>query len=165
MEVRLPIKKGTVLRIGFFIAFLFLFIKPIRDRISFLKTIFLSWDRPEDRPHTLFWLSTQLIVGYAVLIPMDALFKQYGFANLVLIPVLVHGIGDGLAEPVGVRFGRHKYATRSLFSKRRYTRSIEGSACVLIDLQFCAANASGMQRPKYLSLDCTNRFVLHLTGK
>jgi dolichol kinase len=127
-----PTPQGTVLRVGFFISFLLLFIKPIRDRISFLKTIFLSWDRPEDQPHTLFWLSTQLIAGYAILIPMDVLFNQYGFANLVLIPVLVHGIGDGLAEPVGVRFGRHKYAARAFFSKRRYTRSLEGSACVLI---------------------------------
>jgi dolichol kinase len=45
--------------------------------------------------------------------------------------VLVAGIGDGLAEPVGVRFGRHTYRTRALFTDRTYTRSLEGSACVL----------------------------------
>jgi dolichol kinase len=94
--------------------------------------MFLSYDRPEDRPHTMFWLTTQLLAGYAVLIPMRILFQKLGFAELVFIPVLVHGLGDGLAEPVGVRFGKHKYSCRALFSKRRYTRSLEGSACVFL---------------------------------
>ena len=47
-----------------------------------------------------------------------------------MIPILVNGIGDGLAEPVGVRFGRLKYKTYSLFSKIKYERTLEGSACV-----------------------------------
>lgn len=45
---------------------------------------------------------------------------------------MINGIGDGLAEPVGVRFGKHFYRTRALFSKREYTRSLEGSACVFV---------------------------------
>eukprot|EP00820_Chromera_velia_P007869 Cvel_20080.t2-p1 / transcript=Cvel_20080.t2 / gene=Cvel_20080 / organism=Chromera_velia_CCMP2878 / gene_product=hypothetical protein / transcript_product=hypothetical protein / location=Cvel_scaffold1776:35707-36063(-) / protein_length=119 / sequence_SO=supercontig / SO=protein_coding / is_pseudo=false len=51
---------------------------------------------------------------------------------LVFIPVLVTGIGDGLAEPVGVRFGAHKYSAYALCSNKKYTRSLEGSLCVYL---------------------------------
>lgn len=108
------------------------FVKPVRERLRLVGTIFLSFDRPEDRPHTMFWLTTQLLAGYAILIPMQILFQKLGFAELIFIPILVHALGDGLAEPVGVRFGKHKYSCRALFSKRRYTRSLEGSSCVFL---------------------------------
>jgi dolichol kinase len=115
------------------LAIFLILIKPIRERVPAFMTMFRSFDRPEDRPHTLLWFSTQIIVGYAVLIPMSIVFTRRGFHELMFIPVLIHGIGDGLAEPVGIRFGRHKYTTRAFLSKeRRYTRSYEGSACVFI---------------------------------
>jgi hypothetical protein len=41
------------------------FIKPVRKRLALAGTMFLSYDRPEDRPHTMFWLTTQLLAGYA----------------------------------------------------------------------------------------------------
>ena len=47
-----------------------------------------------------------------------------------MIPILVNEIGDGLAEPEEVRFGRIKYKTYVLFSKITYERTVEGSACV-----------------------------------
>ncbi|MEA3359472.1 MAG: hypothetical protein U9R17_08740 [Thermodesulfobacteriota bacterium] len=94
--------------------------------------MFLSFDRPEDRPYTLKWLSTQIIAGYIVIIPAIVLFVKTGYSSLIFIPVLINGIGDGLAEPVGIRFGKHKYKTKALFSKREYVRSLEGSSCVFI---------------------------------
>jgi len=42
------------------------------------------------------------------------------------------GIRDGLAEPVGVRFGRYKYKVSALFSDKIYFRTFEGSACVFV---------------------------------
>ena len=92
--------------------------------------MFLSFDRPEDRPNTLLWLSTQITVGFLILIPIIIYFFTFGYGDLILIPILVNGIGDGLAEPVGVRFGRKKYKTYALFSKKTYERTFEGSACV-----------------------------------
>tara|TARA_B100001996_G_C18470570_1_gene519777 strand:- start:127 stop:603 length:477 start_codon:yes stop_codon:yes gene_type:complete len=92
--------------------------------------MFLSFDRPEDRPNTLLWLSTQITVGYLILIPAIIYFISIGYSDLILIPILVNGIGDGLAEPVGVRFGKLKYKTYAIFSKIKYERSVEGSACV-----------------------------------
>ena len=67
-----------------------------------------------------------------VVIPCVLVFKTFGYGELIFIPVLINGIGDGLAEPVGVRFGRLKYRTRALFSRKRYVRSVEGSLCVFI---------------------------------
>lgn len=114
------------------VGIMLVYIQPIRSRISLINTMFLSFDRPEDRPYTIWWLVTQLAVGYAVLVPMSILFYVNGLQGLILIPILIGTVGDGLAEPVGVRFGKHKYKTYAFFSKRKYTRSLEGSACVFI---------------------------------
>ena len=94
--------------------------------------MFEGFDRPEDRPYTLIWLWTQLAAGFAVMLPMIWLFGQWGLASLVLIPILINVVGDGLAEPVGIRFGKHEYKTRALFTEKEYVRTLEGSACVLI---------------------------------
>jgi phytol kinase len=131
----LPVEASIVaaaLRAVFFMVFMGFFIRPVRERLPIAATMFLSYDRPEDRPHTLLWLCTQLVAGYAVIIPMSIWFRRLGFADLIFIPILVHGLGDGFAEPVGVRFGKHKYVTHALFSSTKYTRSLEGSACVYI---------------------------------
>ena len=109
---------------------LIIYIKPIRSNSRLIQRMFLSFDRPEDRPNTLLWLSTQIIVGYFILVPIIIYFFAIGYDNLILIPILVNGIGDGLAEPVGIRFGRLKYKTYALFSKIKYERTVEGSACV-----------------------------------
>ena len=60
------------------------------------------------------------------------IFRTTDQAKLRLIFVFITGIGDGLAEPVGIAWGRHKYRTRSCFSPDQYTRSWEGSACVFL---------------------------------
>jgi phytol kinase len=106
--------------------------EPIRFRSSFISTAFLAIDRPEDRPYTLLWVSTQVIVTYLVLIIMLAWLSSYEMTVLIYITVLIAGIGDGLAEPVGVRFGKRRYQVKALFTDRKYTRSIEGSLCVFL---------------------------------
>jgi dolichol kinase len=111
---------------------LFIYIKPIRDRISIIATMFLSFDRPEDRPNTLWWLFTQILAGYIVLVPAVIFFVLNGLAEIIWIPILIIAFGDGLAEPVGIRFGKHQYETYAFFSKKKYVRSMEGSACVFL---------------------------------
>ncbi len=135
LDTILPYEKsiGLITMRCFFSVFsLIIYIHPIRSRIYFVRRMFLSFDRPEDRPYTLKWLSTQIAVGYFIIIPMIILFSKADYSNLIFIPILINGIGDGLAEPVGIRFGRLKYKTYALFSKRKYVRTVEGSACVLI---------------------------------
>lgn len=104
----------------------------IRNKISFIGTMFKAVDRPEDRPHTLFWFSTQIIAGLCVIIPFSIYFSSINKIGLIFIPILINGLGDGLAEPVGVYLGKHKYTTKACCSHREYTRSFEGSACVFI---------------------------------
>jgi dolichol kinase len=135
LEVIIPYEQsveGLLLKSIVVILCLLIYSAPSRSRVPIFARMFLSFDRPEDRPHTLLWLSTQIAAGYLIIIPAILLFESNGIASLILIPILITGIGDGLAELVGIRFGKHKYKTHALFSKTKYERSIEGSMCVLI---------------------------------
>ncbi len=109
-----------------------IFMKPIRERFSLVRTAFASVDRPEDQPYTLCWIVTQALAAYATLVAIFFILRATGDPRLITIPLLITAIGDGLAEPVGVRFGRHRYRVTSWVSGREYVRSWEGSACVLI---------------------------------
>lgn len=111
---------------------LLIFVNPIRQRATILATMFLSFDRPEDRPHTLLWLITQFMGSYIVLAIVSYYLAQYDAIELLSIPILINGIGDGLAEPIGIRFGKHHYQTRALFTRKKYIRTLEGSACVFV---------------------------------
>jgi phytol kinase len=114
------------------IVFLAILSKPFRERCSVIETMFASFDRPEDRPHTLSWLATQSIAGSIILIILGYFFTYIGKSELILAPVLINGIGDGLAEPIGIKFGKHKYKTKGFFTNKSFYRSIEGSMCVYI---------------------------------
>jgi phytol kinase len=52
--------------------------------------------------------------------------------DLLSIAILITVFGDGLAEPIGIRFGKHKYTTYSIFPRKKYLRSLEGSLTVFI---------------------------------
>ncbi len=116
----------------FSVASFMVFIKPIRARVPAIATAFSSFDRPEDRPYTLLWYMSQLVVGYIVLYPAIILYDHYHLMALLNIQILIGVFGDGLAEPIGIKFGIHKYTTQAIFSKRKYVRSIEGSLAVFI---------------------------------
>ena len=127
-----PSLQTTLLSGVIFTATILTMAKPIRSRSTMMATVFAAIDRPEDRPYTLLWVTTQALATYLVLIAMLQWLASYDKTVLIYITVLVAGIGDGLAEPVGVRFGKRHYKTRALFTNRSYTRSIEGSLCVLL---------------------------------
>jgi len=65
-SIKLTMLSGCVL-----LACLLLMYQPIRHRSNFLTTAFSSIDRPEDRPFTLIWVSTQLLAPYLVLTPIE----------------------------------------------------------------------------------------------
>ena len=46
------------------------------------------------------------------------------------IIILINAVGDGLAEPIGITWGKHKYKVKALFTTKLYERSLQGSACV-----------------------------------
>jgi dolichol kinase len=112
------------------ISTLAIYAKPVRNNVKLVGLMFAAFDRPEDRPHTLRWLFTQYLATYLVALPLWILFKRLGHTEAIPIIILINAIGDGLAEPVGVTWGRHKYKVRALFTDATYTRSLQGSACV-----------------------------------
>lgn len=107
----------------------------IRRRVPVLKHAFLSWDRIEDRPYTLRYDILEDLFRFIVYLPFICIFGKASL--LVMIPNLINEFGDGLAEPVGIRFGKHKYRCRSLYYRGKFwngnfERSLEGSAMVFI---------------------------------
>eukprot|EP00756_Hemistasia_phaeocysticola_P027566 Hpha_TRINITY_DN16124_c3_g2::TRINITY_DN16124_c3_g2_i1::g.3263::m.3263 len=112
-------------------------LKPARKRFNFCRTMFASVDRAEDRPYTLLWLTTQNAAYFLLFIPLTYALVAKNRYQLMLIPVLVIGFGDGLAEPVGITWGKHKYTARAIWYNGRccagsFTRSLEGSLCVYL---------------------------------
>jgi len=113
-------------------------IKPFREFSTFFMMQFNALDRPEDRPHTLKWIVCgDIVPGMLVIILFNAILSQievngYNASGLTYIFVMVTGLGDGFAEPVGVHWGKHKYQVSSIggASHRLYTRSWEGSCTV-----------------------------------
>lgn len=115
------------------LAFPLIFIEPIRSRVPLIETLFYCFDRPEDRPHTVRLSFTQQAAMYFVLVGMAYLYTYFGLnLDLLAVPLFITAFGDGLAEPVGVRFGRNKYEVDALFTSRTYTRSVEGSFMVTL---------------------------------
>lgn len=104
----------------------------IRNKIHILNKMFKAVDRPEDQPYTLIWFSSQIISTLIVVIPFSVYFSKIDRIGLIFIPILINGLADGLAEPIGIAFGKHKYKTKACLSKREYERSYEGSFCVFI---------------------------------
>jgi len=123
-------------------------IKPLRERFDILMLQFNSMDRPEDRPDTLEWITLGNIIPGTIMILIFKWVIPPANAPLVMIIVFVTGLGDGLAEPVGIFFGKHPYRTsgfqncivydkeglkcQSMISQDQFSRSFEGSACVFL---------------------------------
>ena len=119
-------------------------IKPIREKFPLIMLQFNSMDRPEDRPNTLKWIvAYNIIPGTLLILYFQHLFQSLAVTHLVFIFIFVTGIGDGLAEPIGVYFSSigqvHQYKVRSCTSSKKYVRSYEGSLCVLMSAHIFTA--------------------------
>jgi len=87
-----------------------------RRRYLISQHMFASIDRPEDSPNTLSWLVSQTVVGLLVLWVTQYFWLLIGVPiELLYITILATTFGDGLAEPVGIRFGKHEYVTKGFF--------------------------------------------------
>ena len=82
--------------------------------------------RPTDAPRrTLFILVPLLTTA------LGGVVDNLLFADFAMVGYLVAGWGDAIGEPVGTRWGRHRYKVPSLAGVPA-TRSLEGSAAVLL---------------------------------
>ncbi len=75
--------------------------------------------------------------GYFIVLPylttaLGGLLSNLFFGAFAVMGYLVGGAADAIAEPVGVRFGRHRYRVPSLRKVETAERSVEGSASVFI---------------------------------
>lgn len=147
--------------------FALMFYRRSRERFPVCAYVFLSQDRREDRPDTLIFQITEDIMRFAIYFPFKLLLVDLvGSKAIIFIPIAVNNIGDGLAEPVGVAFGKHKYSTTALYHKGRFfhskfTRSYEGSACVLLTtFIIVAANYNAFNPTQFWITFCILPFLM-----
>ncbi len=107
-------------------------LEVVRSRISLFKILYAAIDRPEDRPFTTFWFITQLTASLPIIMGFSVLFSNLDRNNFIFIPLWILAFGDGLAEPVGTKYGYHKYKVKGFLVNKEYTRSLQGSLCVYI---------------------------------
>jgi phytol kinase len=82
--------------------------------------------REKDKPHRTFFILIPYFTTLAGGLAANILFGPAALAGY-----LVAGLGDAIGEPVGTRFGRHKYRVPSLASVPAH-RSWEGSTAVFV---------------------------------
>ncbi len=111
----------------------------IRRHVPIFRFAFISWDRLEDRPYSMRYDMIEDVLRFLIYIPFMAIVDH---KIITLIPQLVNEFGDGLAEPVGLKFGKHRYKTKAIwhdgkFWNGEYHRSLEGSAMVFLVTVLC----------------------------
>ncbi|WP_245590569.1 hypothetical protein [Adhaeribacter aquaticus] len=82
--------------------------------------------RETDRPYRTLFIIIPLITTALGGVLINMFFGQFAF-----IGYLVGGWGDAVGEPVGTRWGKHRYAVPSLMGVPAQ-RSLEGSAAVVV---------------------------------
>jgi phytol kinase len=82
--------------------------------------------RPTDAPHRSLFVIVPLLTTAA-----GGLLAALLFGRFAAVGYLVAGWGDAVGEPVGTRWGRHRYRVPSLAGVPA-VRSLEGSAAVLV---------------------------------
>ena len=98
------------------------------------RTMRQGIERPEDRPHTIKWMFGQCVAYVVASLPFHYIFSSMNKQELLIVPLVVVVIGDGLAEPVGVYFSTPatQYPVPALCypTSSPFVRSLQGSLCV-----------------------------------
>ncbi len=82
--------------------------------------------RPTDTPHETFYI----VLPY-IMTALGGLASNIFFGKFALIGYITTGWGDAVGEPVGTRWGRHRYKVPTITSVVSY-RSLEGSTAVFL---------------------------------
>ena len=91
--------------------------------------------RPTDRPHRTLFILVPLVTT-----ALGGLVSNILVGGYATVGYLVCGWGDAIGEPVGTRWGKHRYRVPSLAGVAA-TRSAEGSLAVLVAGTLAAAVA------------------------
>lgn len=100
----------------------------LRHRWPF-SDAFLANTRASDAPHEAFHFWFSWSISMFALLAIDLVLADVAVTRAAALLV---GIGDGVGEPIGIRFGRHRYSVPGVLSSRPCTRSVEGSLAVVI---------------------------------
>ena len=87
--------------------------------------IYEAMARDSDTPYR----TRFILIPYATTV-LGGMVATVGFGQWAILGYLVGGLGDAVGEPIGVRFGRHRYRVPCFWVQA--TRSLEGSAAVLL---------------------------------
>ena len=112
--------------------------------------------RPQDAPHRSFFILVPMLTTLA-----GGVLANLFFGRWALVGYFVCGWGDAVGEPVGARWGRHRYRVPSLLRVPAY-RSWEGSAAVFLAgtlVAFLALWAGGLPFPISLGAGLACGFV------
>ena len=90
------------------------------------SAFYLALARPSDAPRQKLFIIVPLITT-----ALGGVLSNLFFGPFASIGYLVGGWGDAVGEPVGSRWGRHRYKVPSLAGVKA-TRSLEGSAAVFL---------------------------------
>ncbi|MFC1887648.1 diacylglycerol/polyprenol kinase family protein [Candidatus Cloacimonadota bacterium] len=121
----------TIFLYGFIISCLILITLYVLRNSRFFEALTRESDRSKGNLHIILPLVCTAVGG-----AVSVLF----FGKLAMIGFLVTGWGDGLADPIGTCWGKHKFRAASWDNEKRY-KSMEGSSAVLI-FAFIAATVS-----------------------
>ncbi|RJP20810.1 MAG: hypothetical protein C4527_24530 [Candidatus Omnitrophota bacterium] len=94
--------------------------------------------RPSDAPYERFYI----IVPFCMT-ALGGMISNICFGHYAIVGYITTGWGDAVAEPVGTRWGRHKYQVSTLTGIKA-TRSLEGSLAVLLASFFGCVLLFGM---------------------
>jgi phytol kinase len=105
------------------------------SRSEFMSSIMRSNIRDRDFPSGNFFVFLPLISGqvatYTALAVADPMCAKIAFCSM--------GLGDGLAEPVGIRYGRTTYRIFDPIWRTWNTKSLQGSSMVFLASIICCA--------------------------
>ena len=123
-----PLEHTTITAIFTSLGILIIYIISANSKHSFISSIMNSNIRDRDLPNGKFFVFLPLITGqvalYFCLITMNPILVKIAFCSM--------GFGDGLAEPIGTRYGKHTSQVKDFLWKKQNTKSLEGSAAVLV---------------------------------
>lgn len=111
--------------------------------------LFQAFARPSDSPHEKLH-----IVAPLVCTAVGGVIAQMIAGPLVCLAYLVAGWGDAVGEPIGIRWGRHRYRVPA-WGQLTAQRSLEGSAAVFVASSLAAG----------LGLMISGRFGVDVIGQ
>lgn len=90
------------------------------------NSLFRAIARPSDEPHEKYYIIIPFLMT-----ALGGMTSNILFGKFALIGYLATGWGDALGEPVGTRWGRHKYRVPTLTGIKCH-RSLEGSMAIFL---------------------------------